>query len=99
MLPGWPSSRAEQAARGGWCSLAGPPAQQSRLLLEDGAPWLAVQQRKQAAHGGWFPCYFTSLWHAARITRGGNSFSQSGFSVFLFFPFVSFLGFLPNSLL
>lgn len=56
----------------------------------DGAP-LASAPAKQAGS----PLSGDAAW----VTRGGNSFSQSGFSVFLFFPFVSFLGFLPNSLL
>lgn len=73
-----------------------------RLLLnglrEMVLPWLPLQQSRLLLENG-PPAGSPLSGDAAWVTRGGNSFSQSGFSVFLFFPFVSFLGFLPNSLL
>lgn len=67
-------------------------------LQKHSAPRRALQQSRLLLENGG-PAGSLLSGDAAWVTHGRSSFSQSGFSVFLFFPFVSFLGFLPNSLL
>lgn len=69
---------------GRWCALTPPPA-------EPGAPW---RNRKA------WPLVCSSLVMPSGLFTGATvSRSLDSLFVFLFFPFVSFLGFLPNSLL